>query len=427
MGASGSPLDPHLEQIAAWAASGLTNTDIVRELSKIGVETTRDSVRRAKKRAGAIVSGVNPDTSKPGISIEGNTATINGPWAKLKDRKQISPDELKELHGLNPSEWIETKSVASWWGSPKDPSYQLKIWLEKKPKLILQAAAPESSKGKVFPKPSGRVDRSKPILIPVMPDMHCPLEEPTLCDGFAAFLKQYRKRIPRIVYLGDGDDASSFGRHSKNPKYDRPAQEGVDGYYHRLRQGREACPDAEMVVLPGNHDWWIHRRVLENVPGLYGLKQAGTDTELLHPRHLLRLNELQIDFIDPRGGEYHEATYTVPECGDLVLMHGNATGPYGGAVKEIAGWDGTSTGQGHDHKLAMVAITRRRPDGTEVQHYALSFGTASTRSLGYDPRKNVNQGFGVIVVWPDGRWHPEFAHYDPQRDDVTWRDFRYLG
>jgi hypothetical protein len=106
-------------------------------------------------------------------------------------------------------------------------------------------------------------------------------------------------------------------------------------------------------------------------------------------------------------------------------MHGRRTGKHGGAALEIEGWEGTSIGQGHDHKLAVTAITRRLPDNTEVQRWAISAGTMARRNLGYDPRRNVNQGFIVIVVWPDGHWHPEVAAYDPQTMTTTWRDWRY--
>lgn len=345
---------------------------------------------------------------------------VLGNLAEITRERLDSPEDILRDAKLDPDEWTirgykEWDAQAGGGGITRMQS----ISAERTVESFIRAASPARPEGKLF-KPKKQKQGKKPILIGIMPDMHCPHEEPVLCDGFAAWAAEYQPA--KIVNIGDGDDASSFGRHPKNPKYDRPAQEGIDGYYHRLRQQREAVPDAEIIVLPGNHDFWLQRRVLESLPAAYGLRRAASEEEVLGIEHLLRLDELGIEYICAEGGEYHEVFYPIVD--DLVLMHGNMAGEHGGATKEIKSWEG-SVGQGHDHKLAMVAVTRRLPNGTEVQRYAMSFGTASKRSLGYDPRKNVNQGFAVIVLHPDGRWHPEFATYCPQRNDLCWRDFRY--
>lgn len=415
---SDSPLDEYRDQILQLAEVGWGNSRIANHLAdEFGLSTSKDSVRRAKRRW-ATDKGSSPKSdTKRSLKLSGNSVDITS-------RKMKSPDDILKSSSLDPAEW--TIKVFKEWDAQVGEGEVIQMQslaAERTASSFVRAAMPAREPLKQYAKPKQKKIKG-PTLIPIMPDMHCPLEEPVLCDGFAAFLADHRDQISKVVNLGDGDDASAFGRHPKNPKYDQPAQAGIDGLYYRLRQQREAVPDVPIIIFPGNHDVWLQRRILESIPGLYGLRQAASDEELLGLRNLLRLDELQIEYLDPQGGEYFESTYEVAP--GLILMHGNATGEYGGAAKEVKTWE-SSVGQGHDHKLAMVAVTRRLPNGTEVQRYAISFGTASRRDLGYDPKRNVNQGFGVIVLHEDGRWHPEFATFDPQRQDVCFRSWRYSG
>lgn len=413
---SQSPLESRLKEVATLYKQGTTLRSIARYLQETGLETSETSIRRLIRKHKSLFEH---KTTIPKPFVAQTEVHLLGDTLKIESNAFTKPDDILVAAGLDPIEWtVERYRTTQKDG--KNPTTQTSLSVRRSSQAIVRAATTERQEGRKFSKPKKPKSFKKPILIGIMPDMHCPLEEPVICDGFAAWAKEFQPA--KIVNLGDGDDASAFGRHPKNPKYDRPAQEGIDGYYKRLLQQRQAVPDAEIVVLPGNHDHWLQRRVLEYLPALHGLRRAASEEEALSLKHLLRLDELQIEYIDPEGGQYFDSTYTIAD--DFTLMHGNFSAEYGGATKEIKGWEG-SVGQGHDHKLALVAITRRLPDGTEVQRYAASFGTASSRALGYDPKKNVNQGFGVVVLHPDGRWHIEFAYYCPQKNDITWRDWRY--
>jgi len=146
---------------------------------------------------------------------------------------------------------------------------------------------------------------------------------------------------------------------------------------------------------------------------------------VFHPRRALGLDQLNIHYHDPAGGEYHDSLVFLLD--GLVAVHGTQTsrGAVGGAIKEIAGWEGVGVLQGHDHKLGMWTVTRRTPHG-EVSYPAISGGTLAGRDLGYNPKHDVAQGWVVFVVWPDGSWTPTFARHDPQTKITTWNEWRWV-
>jgi len=420
MSSGTSPLDPYLGQIAAWASSGLTNVQIVEQLKLLGVQTTKDSVRRAKKRN--VEGPVNPDTSRPGITVSGRDVEITGPWVKLSDRKQITPDELKELHGLDPDNYVEKKAVASWWGNPENPSYQLKLWLERKPDF--SSLQLDLKPGWVPPpaRPS-RGKSNEPKLIPIFPDPHAPLNEEIMEEASVAWLEEFQPE--RVICLGDAWDASPFSRHRKNKRVDLDisVEESQMGTYALLARWRNAAPDADFDLIVGNHDHWLWYRILEKFPELAELTRPGEDHPLLGLRSVLNLDSLRINLVDS-GGEYHDNILHLTD--ELLGLHGVYTGKGGGAVRELQNWEGVDVFQGHDHKTAINVVPKRTANGY-VQRIAWSVGTMARRDLGYNHAHDVGQSFGVIVLHPDGRWHPELVLFDPQRGDVTWRSWRYRG
>lgn len=350
------------------------------------------------------------------VNKDGDTTAVS-----TKSPDAITPDELLGTHGIDASQMVETSYKANiWTQADGSTAHQLTVHAKPKLKLTDYIEIPEPWNGKSL-KPKGRPHKGPgPRYIPLFPDPHCPLQERALCAAAENWLETFKPDT--WICLGDEQDASAFSRHRSNPAFDFDANTGLEETYRQLERWAIAADGVEWLLLPGNHSYWLKLRLLEKLPALAGLKQPGSGVEFLSLDNLLNLKSLNGKAVEAPG-EYFDATLQVLE--DLTAMHGTKTGKHGGAATEIEGWEGTSIIQGHDHKLTVVAITRRLPDGTEVQRWAVSAGTMAKRELGYDPRRNVNQGFIVIVVWEDGRWKPEIVDYDPQTQSTTWRDWRY--
>lgn len=358
---------------------------------------------------------------RAGCKITSNTAVLIS-VANPRGTDSMTPEELFFDHGLDPSEWEYTATLNRWDALAGNGEIttlsQIKINAKKR---INPETFVIGIKNGWEPPTARRSKRSsRPEYIVAFPDPHAPHQEQVLFDASVSWLEEFQPK--RVVCLGDAGDNSPFKRHRKNERIDCTVSEAVDGTYKALARWRNAAPDAQMDIIPGNHDWWLQCRVLEEFPHLMQLQRPGEDFALLNMRSVLALDQLRITLHD-RGGEYHDNVIQIAD--DLVAMHGTKTGKHGGATKEQSGWEGASIVQGHDHKTAMTAITKRLPSGGETQRYAFSAGTMSRRDLGYDPAHNCNQSFMVFTIWPDGRWHPDYALFDPQRNDVTWRDWRY--
>lgn len=338
----------------------------------------------------------------------------------------LTTDELLLQHGLTPSEW-DVKPTLNVWDALTGSGgvttlAQLKVICTRKwQDVITPPHRPPSWQPPRAKRNSVARRKAATWYDVVLPDPHAPLYEDSLVEASIAWMEQFKPR--RVIGLGDTADNSPWKRHRPNPRIDCTPQEAADSTYDLLCRWSNASASAdERILLPGNHDWWLYQRILETIPGLASLKKPATGERWLNMSDFLSLPQIGWRLLDTEG-EYHDVTMDIAD--DLVGLHGTKTGTHGGAVKEFALWEGVSVVQGHDHKTALVAITKRLPGGGESQRYAISAGTMARRDLGYNPAHNCNQSFLVIVHHPGGRWHPELVLYDPQRRDTSWRDWLY--
>src|SRR5438132_54632 len=98
-----SPLDdPKLHRLVKeYIAAGKTNSSIVASLSTKGIRTSKDSIRRFRKR-----NGLEPPSNAPlraGAKVDRNKAEVTTSahiGIRLDD-----PDTMLEERGLDPAEW----------------------------------------------------------------------------------------------------------------------------------------------------------------------------------------------------------------------------------------------------------------------------------------------------------------------------------
>lgn len=427
-----SPLDPYLTEITGWVAGNLSNTEIVAELQALGLTTSRDSIRRARRRWGLKSSegkgNVTPGgakAEKPGSTVRGNEATIVLPVSTTApDTSLRDPDKVLRDHRLDPERWQVTVYTDNEWDGPSQEGpiryYQSKV--HAKPRPVASDFPVTFDPTWHPPRPRIRPISPGPLLVPQFFDPHFPLHEPDLYEASLAWTDEHRDRLREILIPGDEGDWTPFSRWGKNRRINVGVAEAQRGVYEGLSGWRGAAPDTEIKILPGNHTHWLVKRMGEVYPDALELQRPGEDFKLLSLRSLVNLDSLHIEYIDT-DGEYHDVVYEIAP--GLISMHGTFTGEHGGATKEIKVWEGASVFQGHDHSGQLTVINKRLPNGGYTQHYACSGMAMCRKDLGYSHKHNVAQGFPVTAVWPDGTFHIDLAFFNPQTRTTTWRDWSY--
>lgn len=425
-----SVVGERIDEVMAWIRQGQSFRQVATRL-----DVGESSVRRFFKRNPDLadeVKAIRGDALD--VVIHGHTKSISDIDPSIIEENEASilyrhtgsgtdvksPEEVMQDHGLNPGEWDYVLDARSWDAAVGNgivtTMHYFKIIAKRKPESRFAFEVPQ---GWTPPKARrSKTSSTKPRTVAIFADPHAPLNEHCLTEATVAWLEEFQPS--EFICLGDAADNSPFKRHKVNKRIDCTPKEAIWSTYELLARWVNAAPDARRRMIFGNHDHWILDRILETNADVMDIVLYGEDEPYMSLGKILKLGELGYEY-EWTGGEYHDVTYALTD--DLVLMHGTKTGKYGGATKEQEGWEGASVVQGHDHKLTLTAVTKRLPSGSETQRYAVSAGTLARRDLGYDPKRNVNQGWPVVTIWPSGRWHIEYALFDPQTESTTFRDW----
>jgi hypothetical protein len=335
-----------------------------------------------------------------------------------------TPEQMLRDKGLEPDDWDYEFEATEWDGLAGDGKVttlaRVKVRAVRRPESFFAFDIPAGWSPTAATPPAR--EHGQPILVPILSDPHAPNCQTELIEAFIAWCEAFR---PEAVWcLGDAANNSPFGRHGINrrPELNVSVKTAVWSTTELLCRIAAATPGAERMLLFGNHDYWLEKRVLEMFPKLAEIVRYQEDGPYLTIAKVLKLDDIGWGY-HYAAGEYHDVTVEIAQ--GLVGMHGTRTGQHGGALKELTKWEGVSIIQGHDHTLGMTAVRFRRPGGEHRQRYGISAGSAANADLGYDPAHNVGQGFPVLAIWPDGKWHVDFALYDPEDGSTTWRDFRH--
>ncbi len=427
---SASPLDPYIGQIKLWAEGGLTNAQIVaRVREEFGITSSEASIRRAKKRD----ENAAPKLSRePSFKLDGDEATINGP----EMTEQLTPEQLMEMHGLDPDDWDIQNVIVNKWDAMTTPApdadgnmmnrvvpmYQIKVILvRKKPIKFVFPARAEG--GYVAPR-IGRKNVSGTQTWVLFGCQQAPYHDLAMHSAILAMIRDVRPY--GFISAGDTVDFPSISRHRDNPEWHSTVQEGIDSAYLMLRDYRLADEQMRMVKLLGNHDIRIRSELLTRAERLYGIRRAevpgqGTEEDVLGLKNLLRLDELNIELVEPNG-EYTHAQF---ELGNIAVIHGTKTGP-GAAMKEM---DRKihSVIMAHTHTQSLGKKVIYDLNGTRRTLTAVEMGTATTieGGLGYTVKPNWINGGAVVELFEDGTHNIELVEWDGEH--LTWRDNRYAA
>jgi hypothetical protein len=218
-------------------------------------------------------------------------------------------------------------------------------------------------------------------------------------------------KIDLTVILGDNHDFSAFSTHRTAPGYTSNTQLEIDRFGTEVALQRELAPNAEIVVLSGNHDDRLNKAIVDKIPGLVGLSKANSREPVLSIANLCRFDEYDITSIESYpDGEYWANDYLRFEHGSLVSSTPGST-----AAKYLSDAR-VSTIFGHTHRQELV-YSRIRERNSSRPIFAGTPGTTARidgilpssktgiNSAGKQSAKKTEKWQqGIFIVWyqPDG-------------------------
>jgi hypothetical protein len=213
----------------------------------------------------------------------------------------------------------------------------------------------------------------------VIPDIHFgwyeeggetfPIHDEAIVAVYVEIARRFQPKL--IVQLGDLLDLAPFSTFVGDPGYRGFTQAALSSAYDFIGELREASPGSRVVVLEGNHEARIMKSLQREAPELVRLSRAGEAEAVLSVEYLLRLRELQVEYVGPYGTHFW--------CDGVRYMHnGRRYGSKGGqtVAKLLEDYPDENTFSGHTHRAEFAVRTRRRREGRST-HWAAVAGTGA--------------------------------------------------
>jgi hypothetical protein len=220
-------------------------------------------------------------------------------------------------------------------------------------------------------------------------DIHAPYQDKKIIQLFAAVVSDFKPH--GITDLGDTCNYASYsahgGRHDEEPHPKVSEDHTEANISYDLIYG--AAPKAVKRRIKGNHDDWQRQWIMENN------KQSGG---IILQNDALQLRKR--GFKEENIREYGEWL----KLGKLYLTHGWRAGV--NAVRQHLTTDyHCNFAMGHIHKSDTA--TSSNMEGKTMQGYAV--GCGCKLDFKYAKSKNVNHGFALCYILPDGNF--TFTNY----------------
>lgn len=240
-----------------------------------------------------------------------------------------------------------------------------------------------------------------------------PFHDAAAMDVFIGVCRQYQP--DKIQILGDFLDLASQGRFAQESAFAQTTQHALNAGHAFLARLRASCPDAEIVVIEGNHDKRMQNFIEANAVAAFGLKRAGLPDSwpVMSLPNLLRLDELDIQYVDayPAATDWDNDT-TRNIHGTKANSKGSTTAQYVAELPHLNTW------AGHTHRAEVTYRSVTGPRGMAVESYSANPGCLC-RVDGAVP--SVNGAIGsdgnaahVVENWQQGIG---FAYYN---DTESW-------
>ena len=219
----------------------------------------------------------------------------------------------------------------------------------------------------------------------------------------------------KIQILGDFLDLASQGRFAQEASFAQTTQEALDTGHAFLAKLRAAAPDAEIVIVEGNHDKRMQNFIEANAVAAFGLKRAGLPESwpVMSLPYLLRLDELNVQYVDayPAATDWDNDT-TRNIHGTKANSRGSTTSQYVFELPHLNTW------AGHTHRVEITYRSVMGARGEAVESYSANPGClcrvdgavpSVNGAIGADGTparivENWQQGFGLAYYNDTESW-----------------------
>ena len=169
-------------------------------------------------------------------------------------------------------------------------------------------------------------------------------------------------RPDKVVCLGDFIDAPMFGRFEQSEDYAHTAQLAINYGYRFLGMIRALVPNAEIVVIEGNHDRRIEKNITSNSLFAFGLSRADDiqDLPVMSIPNLLAFDKLNIKYVEG----YPAGKYWINE--NLQAIHGHIVRQAGATAAAVVKSETVSTIFGHVHRIETAYDTQNTYQGARA-------------------------------------------------------------
>lgn len=240
-----------------------------------------------------------------------------------------------------------------------------------------------------------------------------PFHDDKAMDLFVRVCAEYRP--DKITILGDFLDLPSQGRFAQEAAFANTTQLAINRGHRFLAELRAVCPDAEIILIEGNHDLRMQRFIESNALAAFGLKQANIPESwpVMSLPFLLRTDELNITYVDA----YPAAT---DWDNDLTRnIHGTRANSKGSTMSQyVHELPHVNTWAGHTHRAEIVYRTVLGARGEAIESYAANPGVlcrtdgavpsvkGATGVSGIPERvvEDWQQGFGMLYYTDTESW-----------------------
>jgi|GEM_PF-1927878 len=337
-------------------------------------------------------------------------------WNAERGNPTTSEPSTKEINeiirdaGDDPDKVEVTKAIGMRYNTPAGGHTYIRA--EWKPSLAELHVRPEGWKRPKV-KPLKKTDAQ---LVAICGDQHAPEHDTEFHAKYLSWLAE--NRPAKIIILGDLLENADVSRW-QDREGQASARESIEAAYFILRDYIDASPDSHITWIQGNHDLRIEAYTANGAPKVAGVCRAGEDQPVLSVPHLLRLDELRIDYVAdyPLG--------KVKLADSLAVIHGKIVKKGAGATA-LANLEkrGYSIISGHTHRAGVVFKTVMDIDDTPSTHMAAETGTMKKiKPEVFDEAPDHQNAFVTAVIYPDGQFHLEPAIYSAGH--LRWRDQRY--
>jgi hypothetical protein len=240
-----------------------------------------------------------------------------------------------------------------------------------------------------------------------------PFHDVAAMDVFAQ--AAFKMQPDKIQILGDFLDLASQGRFAQEASFAQTTQEALNAGHEFLATLRAMCPDAEIIVIEGNHDKRMQNFIETNAVAAFGLKRAGLPESwpVMSLPYLLRLDELGIQYVDayPAATDWDNDT-TRNIHGTKANSRGSTTAQYVFELPHLNTW------AGHTHRVEITYRSVMGARGKAVESYSANPGClcrvdgavpSVNGAIGADGAaakvvENWQQGFGIAYYNDTESW-----------------------